>query len=79
MSFGLFDYSEICGSLFFFLNRRWIYIFNPEKMESNGLSSDPKEDPKEVSNSSVAADAETPAACNTIICLDVAMINVKRN
>jgi len=48
-------------------------------MESNGLSSDPKEDPKEVSSPSVAADAqpETPAAGNTIICLDVAMINVK--
>ena len=67
----MFDYSETCGSLFFFLNRRWIYIFNPEKMESNGLSSDPKEDPKEVSR------PETPAAGNTIICLDVAMINVK--
>ena len=48
-------------------------------MESNGHLSDPKEDPKDVSSPSVAADAqpETPAAGNTIICLDVAMINVK--
>ena len=38
-------------------------------MESNGLSSDPKEHPKEDSSPSVAADAQpkTPAAGNTIM------------